>query len=112
VLALFSFGLLGLVAVQAKAMQMSVSAEDSSRAALLANELASTMWGANTINLPTGTVTTWQARVAATPASGGMPNGAGAVAVTGNVAQITITWRAPHEQSSASHQYVTQVLIP
>jgi hypothetical protein len=25
---------------------------------------------------------------------------------------VTITWRGPSEPSTASHQYVTQVLIP
>jgi type IV pilus assembly protein PilV len=110
VLALFSFGLLGLVGLQAKAVQYSVGAEDSSRAALLANELASTMWGARTVTLPTATITAWQARVADTSVNG-VPNGSGSISVANNVATITITWRGPTEPSSASHQYVTQVLI-
>jgi type IV pilus assembly protein PilV len=110
-LALLSFGLLGLVAVQAKAMQMSVSAEDTSRASLLANELASTMWGANSITLDSGVIASWQARVA-NPAVAGLPNGVGTSVVTGNVAQITVTWHASNEAVGSSHQYVTQVLIP
>jgi type IV pilus assembly protein PilV len=111
VMALFSFGLLGLVGLQAKAVQYSVGAEDSSRAALLANEIASTMWGAKTVTLPTATISAWQARVADASVNG-LPNGAGAISVTSNVATVTITWRGPTEPSSASHQYVTQVLIP
>jgi type IV pilus assembly protein PilV len=111
VMALFSFGLLGLVGLQAKAVQYSVGAEDSSRAALLANEIVSTMWGARSVTLPTATITAWQTRVA-DPRVNGLPNGAGAIAVTSNVATVTITWRGPSEPSSASHQYVTQVLIP
>jgi type IV pilus assembly protein PilV len=111
VMALFSFGLLGLVGLQAKAVQYSVGAEDSSRAALLANEIASTMWGAKTVTLSTATIAAWQARVAASSVNG-LPNGVGAVSVTNNIATVTITWRGPTEPSTASHQYVTQVLIP
>ena len=35
----------------ARAVQYSVSAEDSQRAALLAGEIATTMWGANSVTL-------------------------------------------------------------
>jgi type IV pilus assembly protein PilV len=111
VLVLFSFGLIGIVGLQARAVQYSVSAEDSNRAALLANEIVSAMWGTNTINLPTATVTAWGAQVS-DPTNRGLPNGAGTVTVSGNVATITITWRAPHEPASASHSYVTQVQLP
>jgi type IV pilus assembly protein PilV len=111
VLALFSFGLLGLVGLQAKAVQYSVGSEDSSRAALLANEIVSTMWGAQTVSLPSTTISAWQSRVA-DPSVNGLPNGAGTIAVSSNIATVTITWRGPSEPSTASHQYVTQVLIP
>jgi type IV pilus assembly protein PilV len=111
VLALFSFGLLGLVGLQAKAVQYSVGSEDSSRAALLANEIVSTMWGAQTVSLPSTTISAWQSRVA-DPSVNGLPNGAGTISVTSNIATVTITWRGPSEPSTASHQYVTQVLIP
>jgi type IV pilus assembly protein PilV len=111
VLLLFSVGLLGLVGLQAKAMQVSVGSEDSTRAALLANELASTMWGASSVNLPPGDVTAWNLRLA-NATTGGLPNGAGTVVVAGGVATITVTWRAPHEPATETHRYVTQVLIP
>jgi len=111
VLLIFSIGLLGVIAMQARATQVSVSAEDSTRAALLANELASAMWGANSVNLAASVVSTWNTRVANARDSG-VPNGAGTVSVSGNVATITVTWRAPHEPSGAQHRYVTQVLIP
>jgi type IV pilus assembly protein PilV len=110
VVALFSFGLLGLVGLQAKAMQLSVSAEDSSRASLLANELASAMWGAGNVNLDAAVVTAWNTRVA-DASRAGLPNGAGTVDVNGNVAQITVSWRAPYEAAGTTHQYVTQVVI-
>lgn len=110
VLVLFSVGLIGMVGLQARALQYSVSAEDSSRAALLANELVSAMWGANTVNLPAAAVTAWQDQVA-DATTRGLPNGVGSVVVNGTVATVTITWRAPHEPSTAVHTYVTQAQL-
>ncbi len=111
VIVLFSFGLIGMVGLQAKAVQFSVGAEDSSRAALLANEMASAMWGANTVNLSSSVVTAWSTGVAAASARG-LPNGVGTVSVASGVATITVTWRGPHEPSGTVHTYATQVQIP
>ena len=111
VIVLFSFGLLGMVGLQARATQSSVGAEDNNRAALLANELATLMWSSNTVNLPADTVTTWNTRVADATVQG-LPNGSGVVAVTSNVARITISWRPPHQAASDFRRYVTEVLIP
>lgn len=110
VLALFSIGLVGVVAMQTRAIQVSVGAEDTSRAALLANELATTMWSQGSVTLPTATVEAWTTRVGST-ANGGLPNGTGSVTVAGNVARITVTWRAPHEDASATRRYVTDVSV-
>jgi type IV pilus assembly protein PilV len=110
VLMLFSFGLVGLVALQARAVQVSVSAEDSQRAALLASELATTMWGRRTVQLEPALVAAWSAQVADSTRRG-LPNGAGTVVVNGNVARITVTWRAPHEPVAVVHRYVTDVQL-
>lgn len=113
---IFSFGLVGLVGLQARALQFSTSAEDTSRAALLANEMAATMV-LNQTNSPTtlaSQITAWQAR-ASDATHGGLPNGAATVAASGNVATITITWNPPSAASAAfnsQNQYVTQVVIP
>jgi type IV pilus assembly protein PilV len=111
VLLLFSVGLLGLVGLQAKAMQISTGGEDSTRASLLANEMASTMWGRNSTTVPLDDVKAWNQRLANGPA-GGLPNGVGTVTVAAGVATITVSWRAPQEPDSETHRYVTQVLIP
>jgi type IV pilus assembly protein PilV len=111
VLLLFSVGLLGLVGLQAKAMQVSVGSEDSTRAALLANELASQMWGSNSVTLIEADLAAWKLRVAA-PAADGLPNGAGTVTVADGLATITVSWRAPQEPVGDTHRYVTQVVIP
>lgn len=110
VVLLFSVGLIGLVGMQARAVQYSVSAEDSGRAALLANELAAQMWARNTVELPAATITAWQTRVA--DATGdGLPNGTGTVSVSGNVARITVQWRPPRAAVGEENRYVTDVLI-
>jgi type IV pilus assembly protein PilV len=112
----FSFGLLGFVGLQARATQYSVSAEDSNRAAILANEMASTMVTNSTIDTTSlsSQIAAWQARVS--DGTGvGLTNGLGDVTAAGNVATITITWRAPGAVSGAANstnKYVTQVLIP
>jgi type IV pilus assembly protein PilV len=111
VIVLFSFGLIGMVGLQAKAVQNSVSAEDSARAALLANDMVSTMWTNNTVNLSSTIVSAWNTQVGDATARG-LPNGAGTVTVTAGVATITVTWRAPHEPSGTVHSYTTQVQMP
>jgi type IV pilus assembly protein PilV len=111
VILLFSFGLIGMVGLQAKAVQNSVSAEDSARAALLANDMVSTMWSNSTVSLPASTVSSWNLRVADTSARG-LPNGSGTVTVAAGVATVRVTWRAPHEPSDTVHSYTTQVQMP
>ncbi len=109
---LISVGLVGVVSLQARAVQISVSAEDQLRASLLANELAAQMWTARTITLPSAVTDAWVARVADTTAAG-LPNGLGTVAVSGGTARITVAWRpvtAPATQ--ARHQFVTDVTLP
>jgi type IV pilus assembly protein PilV len=110
---LISFGILGLVSLQARAVQVSVSAEDSQRAALLAGELAATMWGANTVSLDAGVIDAWEARLADASVVG-LPNATGTVDVgaAGNVARITVQWRAPQAASGQENRYVTDVVIP
>ena len=110
---LISFGILGLVSLQARAVQVSVSAEDSQRAALLAGEIAATMWGANTVSLDADTVSAWADRVA-DPSVAGLPNATGTIDVDagGDIARITVQWRANHASSGQENRYVTDVVIP
>lgn len=115
---IFSFGLLGFVGLQARAIQYSASAEDTNRAALLANEIGSSMLLANTVDPANpalaGTYATWRTRVA-DPTGVGLPNGTGTVVSTGKVATITVTWRAPSAASgtpNAINRFVTEVLLP
>jgi type IV pilus assembly protein PilV len=110
---LISFGILGLVSLQARAAQYSVSAEDSQRAALLASELAATMWGTNTVSLDAAVIDAWELRVADASVAG-LPNATGTVDVNaaGDVARITVQWRAPRAAVGQENRYVTDVVIP
>lgn len=109
----FSFGVLGIVALEASATQFSVDAEDRTRAALFASELATQMWASNTTALDADTLSAWQARVEA--AGSGLPSASASSVVdpaTG-LATITITWKAPwRKRSEQTNTYSTKVMLP
>jgi type IV pilus assembly protein PilV len=108
---IFSLGVLGTVALQARAGQFAEQNGDRSRAAILANELVSSLW-ANQSATPDATyLAAWKTRVA-TPAQSGLPNGSAAVTTTGNSATVQIYWKAPSIASgAASAAYTTTVVI-
>jgi type IV pilus assembly protein PilV len=119
-LLLFSFGILGLAGMLTRAITVSIDAEDRNRAALLANEVASTMWLKNSISVDTAA---WQTRVSDL-GNGGLPNatltvtavsGATGSAGTANAADIVIAWRAVTREAAASNaasRLVTRVVLP
>ncbi|MFN3812440.1 MAG: type IV pilus modification protein PilV [Roseateles asaccharophilus] len=109
---LIAFGLLGLVSLQSRATQFSVGAEDRTRAALLANELASEMWGNGSTAMDAATLAAWQGRIADT-ARMGLPNGN--VTLTNlapNIVRITVEWTPPKASWEPKNQYMTDVVIP
>ena len=115
---IFSFGLVGLIGLQARALQVSSSAEDTSRAALLANEMATTMVSQQTMDTTSlaTAITAWQTRVGDATVAG-LPSGVGTVTVDAStgVATIKITWQSPSAASAAvaaKNQYITQVVLP
>lgn len=119
-LLLFSFGILGLAGMLTRAITVSIDAEDRNRAALLANEIASTMWLKNSVSVDTAA---WQTRVSDMD-NGGLPNatltvtavsGATSSAGTTNAADIVIAWRAVTREAAASNaasRLVTRVVLP
>lgn len=115
---IFSFGILGMVGLLARASQFSIDAEDRNRASLLANEIASAMWTAGSVNkLPPEDLAAWQRRVSK-PEAGGLINGEGSVDVAGNgagaIATIEVKWRHPGRKADdpgSTNRYVTQVVI-
>lgn len=113
---IFSFAILGLVALQARAVQYSVDAEDRNRAALLANELVAMMWSLQSVNsgVLAAEITAWQTKVRASLP----PFNSSVVATVTNgtengvaTADITINW-LPTGPQSVVHSYTTKVLLP
>jgi type IV pilus assembly protein PilV len=113
-LLLFSLGILGMVALQAKAIQYSVDAEDRTRAALIANEVLTTMLANKSATLSTEALATLQDR-AASVAAGGLPNAAitASTPAGSNVTTVTVTWKSPAKKASdADSVYFTQMAMP
>lgn len=111
---IISFGLLSLMVLQSRAIQVSVGTEDTQRAALLASDIASTMVNQGTVQLSEEVVEGWAARVA-DAASGGLSNGVGTITVSGNSARIQVQWTPPQTVSGDNngvHNYRTDVVIP
>ena len=109
---LISVGLLGLVTLQARAIQFSTDSEDTTRAALLANEMASLMWANKSVTVPLAQLTTWKNSLQL--ANGGLPGGTGDVAIdpTGTVATITVNWMPPNPpKDGAGNKSITNVVI-
>lgn len=119
---IFSFGVLGLIGLEARAINFSVDAEDRNRAALLASEVASNMWLRNSVKVDGTTVPTlaqWNA-IVSDPTKGGLPagviafnqvptvtNSAGTVIAT----DIVLTWQPP-AHGAAPSQLTTRVILP
>jgi len=114
---LFAFGLLGLIGLEATAINVSVDAEDRSRAALFANDIASFMWAQNSVNVPSSQMTTWNSNCAKLSTETGLPSCVVTVTPTAasptNSADIKITWVPVHEsKTSTVRQFTTRVILP
>ncbi|MCL2346330.1 MAG: hypothetical protein FWC58_10835 [Desulfobulbus sp.] len=129
-LLIFSLALLGLVALQARAVQYSVDAEDRNRASLLVNEIVTAMWlkqSTNTGDLASE-ISAWEAKLS-DPSQGGLPGGAQKITTNNKVilglgpkpdgsVTIQVTWDAhnrsdPSQDSPTSkHNFTTTVVIP
>jgi len=108
---IFSFGLLGLVGLQAVSTQNATNAEERTRATMLANDIVSVMWVKKTLN-PIAEVDTWKALIADGTKSG-LNSATGDVSIVGGVATVTITWKSPSKKATEnSNQYVTSVAMP
>ena len=112
-LLIFSFGLLGLVGLQGRAHTFAMSAEDSNRAALLANEIVTTIVLSPAAG---GTITVPSAAAWSASAASAVPNGSvifGALDATSKQLPITIYWKSPTAPSTAaSNNYTTTAVLP
>jgi type IV pilus assembly protein PilV len=112
-LLIFSLAVLGLVAMQSKAINYAVSSEDRSRAALLADEIVTTMWLECTSSLSQSTKDAWTSRVQNATVSG-LPSASTDVATDANtgITTVKITWHPPSKTNNETSTYLTQVVIP
>jgi type IV pilus assembly protein PilV len=114
-LLVFSMGVLGLVGLQARAVQMETQAGDRTRAANLANEVVTQMWVNRSAKLSSTDLEAWNTRASAISA-GGLPEGEVTVSDpdADGVVTIKIAWRPPTRQSEGAEPmtYLTQVVIP
>jgi type IV pilus assembly protein PilV len=114
-LLIFSVGLLGLLGLEARVMNISVDSENRGRAALLASEIASQMWLNNTVTPGTADYTALLARVT-DQTQGGLPGGIPPsvvpVAGTTNAADITITWQETSDPAATPSTLTTRVILP
>lgn len=113
-LLLFSLGILGLVGLQTRAVNFSVDAADRNRAALLANEIASTMWLNNSITVDTSPGSAWAARIADVTKDGlpGAEATVETVTTLTNTADITIKWVPPQRNATDKSRLTTRVTLP
>ena len=111
---IFSFGVLGLIGLEASAINFSVDAEDRNRAALFASEIASSMWLNGSVTVPAAQLSAWQTSFA-DPTQVGVPGGTvnvTAVAGTTNSADITLSWVPVSDQVATTRSLSTRVTLP
>jgi type IV pilus assembly protein PilV len=109
-LLIFSIGVLGIVALQARTVQMSVDGEDRNRAALLADEVVATMWARGSTSLSSADTTAWTTRVDSM-----LPGATATVSApdADGVVTVSITWRpSSRAAADADSTYTTKVAIP
>jgi type IV pilus assembly protein PilV len=113
-LLIFSVGLLGLLGLEARVMNISTDSENRNRAAMLASEVASQMWLNNTV-APTAPAIVAAGANASNQTLGGLPGGNVAVtAVPGiaNAADITVTWHEVSDATGTNSKLTTRVILP
>jgi type IV pilus assembly protein PilV len=116
-LLIFSFGVLGLIGLEASAVNFSVDAEDRNRAALFASDVASTMWLNGTVTVTAAQKATWDANIANATLPTGLPGGILNItptAGTTNSTDIQITWTPLTDKAGSplTRQLTTRVVLP
>lgn len=120
-LLLFAFGILGLLGMQAVAMQLTGEAKYRAEAVMYADQLISQMWADNPANLANDYASTtpgpkyiaWRDRIQA-PGTG-LPGSTGAntptvvVDAASNIVTVSIFWQGPNEAAAHRHAVVAQI---
>ncbi len=111
---LFSFGVLGMIRMQAQAVRFSVDASERTHAALMANDLVAVMWASQSVTPNAAQYAAWTSRLNTESISGlrdasatiGTPDANGVVL-------ITITWTSiARDNGRATGVYVTEFVVP
>lgn len=117
---IFSIGMLGVVALQARSIQFAVDGDDRNRAALMADGIVAAMWAANApssaldataraalaANAVAANATIYPVALQGATATVGAPDADGVV-------EIRITWRPPSRPAAEPDSvYVTRTFIP
>jgi len=113
-LLIFSVGLLGLLGLEARVMNISTDSENRNRAALFAGEVASQMWLNSTVTPATTDYTALLATVN-DQTHGGLPSGVVTVvpvAGTTNAADIKVTWQEASDPAGNLSTLTTRVILP
>jgi type IV pilus assembly protein PilV len=114
-LLIFSVGLLGLLGLEARVMNISTDSENRNRAAVLASEVASAMWLNNTV-VPTAPSILAAGANAGNQTLGGLPSGVvtvTAVPLIANAADITVTWTEVSDVAAGTQSTLTtRVILP
>ena len=116
---IFSFGVLGLIALEASAVNFAVDSEDRNRAALFASDVASAMWTAGSVDtignaqLAALNNNVWQINIG-NPTTTGLTNGTlNFAVVTAKSVDIIIAWRPPARATASSNSTLTtRVILP
>jgi type IV pilus assembly protein PilV len=112
---IFSFGVLGLIGLEASAVNFSVDAEDRNRAALFASDIASNMWLNGTVTVTAAQLLAWQNNIANSALPTGLPSGTLSIiptAGTTNSVDISIQWSPQTDKTATTRQLTTRVILP
>ncbi|MET3379025.1 type IV pilus modification protein PilV [Variovorax paradoxus] len=117
---ILSFGVLGLIGLQARAINVANDAEDRNQAALLADEIIAAMWINRSTTVAAADVTAWDTTVGSR-----LPNGDGTVTavpgdatLSGSAADVAITWKQPSRKTTdeggtlSTRAYLPVVPVP
>lgn len=115
-LVLFSIGILGIIALQGRAVDFTTQSENSTRAAILASDLAAQMQTLQTLAPSSTVISEWQSRVTSDP-NLSLPNSSSSVAAptldaSGNsiYTTITIRWKDPSKKATDSSDVYQMVV--
>ena len=111
---ILSFGVLGLIGLQARAIGVANDAEGRSQAAILADDIIAEMWINRSTTVAADDVTAWETKV-----GDHLPNGDGAVTavtdttISGSAADVSVTWALPSSKIAEEKRALsTRIYLP